>query len=323
MFVLGMAGFFNDFVMPAAWAGTMDIGGRYAGTVSGAMNMMGSIAGASSVLVVGYLLTWTGNWTLTFYISAAIYLVGAVCWLFLDSHTPDRAAGRSGMRRKPRAPCEYDLSPARLTCTFEESADGQSCSTNFALDGKVALVTGGARGLGRTLATALAEAGADVALTGRTLEACEQSGVRDRRGHRPPLPRLSGRRHDSRRRRTARGGRRGATSAAIDILVNNAGTNIRGPIEQLTEADWDTVIDTNLKGPFLCAAAIGPGMVRRGWGRVINLGSVLGVIALAGPRALRVVEGGHHQPHARARARVGGHRRDRKRASVPARSAPR
>jgi len=93
MIVLGFAGFFNDLVMPAAWAGTMDIGGRYAGTVSGAMNMMGSIAGASSVLVVGYLLAWTGNWTLTFYISAAIYLLGAFCWLFLDSHTPvERAA---------------------------------------------------------------------------------------------------------------------------------------------------------------------------------------------------------------------------------------
>jgi MFS family permease len=89
MIVLGFAGFFNDFVMPAAWAGTMDIGGRYSGTVSGAMNMMGSISGAASVLFVGYLLAWTsGNWTLTFYISAAIYLIGAVCWLFLDSHTP-------------------------------------------------------------------------------------------------------------------------------------------------------------------------------------------------------------------------------------------
>lgn len=94
MIVLGFAGFFNDFVMPAAWAGTMDVGGRYSGTVSGAMNTLGSIAGASSVLVVGYLLAWTsGNWTLTFYISAAIYLVGAICWLFLDSHTPlERAA---------------------------------------------------------------------------------------------------------------------------------------------------------------------------------------------------------------------------------------
>ena len=84
-----MAGFFNDVIMPAAWAGTMDIGGRYAGTVSGAMNMMGSIAGAFSVTVVAYILTWTNNdWTLTFMISSGIYLVGAVCWLFLDSHTP-------------------------------------------------------------------------------------------------------------------------------------------------------------------------------------------------------------------------------------------
>jgi MFS family permease len=89
MFVLGMAGFFNDFVMPAAWASTMDVGGRYSGTVSGAMNTLGSVAGASNALVVGYLLLWTNNnWTLTFYISAAIYLVGAICWLFLDSHTP-------------------------------------------------------------------------------------------------------------------------------------------------------------------------------------------------------------------------------------------
>ena len=96
MFVLGMAGFFNDFVMPAAWASTMDIGGRYAGTVSGAMNMMGSIAGAISVTVVGYLLAWTsGNWTMTFYISAAIYFLGAICWLFLDSHTPIERQGES------------------------------------------------------------------------------------------------------------------------------------------------------------------------------------------------------------------------------------
>ena len=88
MIVLGFAGFFNDFVMPAAWAGTMDIGGRYAGTVSGAMNMMGSIAGAVSVIFVGYLLAWTGDWTMTFYVSAGIYVLGAICWLFLDSHTP-------------------------------------------------------------------------------------------------------------------------------------------------------------------------------------------------------------------------------------------
>jgi MFS family permease len=92
MLVLGMAGLFNDFVMPAAWAGCMDVGGRYAGTVSGAMNMMASIAGALSPLVIGYLLAWTGqNWTLTFYISATVYSLGAICWLFLDAHTPMEA----------------------------------------------------------------------------------------------------------------------------------------------------------------------------------------------------------------------------------------
>ena len=92
MIVLGFAGLFNDFVMPAAWAGCMDVGGRYAGTLAGSMNMMGSIAGALSPLVVGYLLAWTNqNWTLTFYVSAAIYSVGAVCWIFLDAHTPMEA----------------------------------------------------------------------------------------------------------------------------------------------------------------------------------------------------------------------------------------
>src|ERR1044071_3659877 len=77
MIVLGIAGPFNDFVMPPAWAACMDVGGRYSGTVSGAMNMMGNIAGAVSLFAVGYLLAWTGqNWTVTFYVSAAVYSLG-------------------------------------------------------------------------------------------------------------------------------------------------------------------------------------------------------------------------------------------------------
>jgi NAD(P)-dependent dehydrogenase (short-subunit alcohol dehydrogenase family) len=68
----------------------------------------------------------------------------------------------------------------------------------------------------------------------------------------------------------------------VDILVNNAGINVRGPSDQLAEADWDAVIDTNLKGPFLCARTFGPLMAARGWGRVINLGSILSVIGLPG-----------------------------------------
>jgi MFS transporter, ACS family, glucarate transporter len=89
MVLLGLAGFFNDFVMPAAWAGTMDIGGRHAGTVSGSMNMLGNVGGALSPLAIGYILTFTNNnWPLTFYISSAIYLLGGLCWLFIDAHTP-------------------------------------------------------------------------------------------------------------------------------------------------------------------------------------------------------------------------------------------
>jgi NAD(P)-dependent dehydrogenase (short-subunit alcohol dehydrogenase family) len=152
---------------------------------------------------------------------------------------------------------------------------------NFRLDGKIALVTGGARGLGQAMATALAEAGADVALAGRSLETAEAAanGIASATGRRAKafaadvtlqadIDRLVGEVESA--------------LGPIDILINNAGVNIRGPITQLTEADWDTVVDTNLKGPFLCARAVGPRMVSRGWGRVINMASVLGVIALAG-----------------------------------------
>lgn len=157
----------------------------------------------------------------------------------------------------------------------------KSVLDSFRLDGKVALVTGGARGLGRTMATALAEAGADVAITARTLASCEDavSAIASGTGRRcqgfaaevtsiADVERLA---NDVE-----------AAFGQVDILVNNAGTNIRGQVDQLSEADWDAVIDTNLKGPFLCARALGPRMVKRGWGRVINLGSTLSVIALPG-----------------------------------------
>ena len=68
----------------------------------------------------------------------------------------------------------------------------------------------------------------------------------------------------------------------IDILVNNAGVNIRGPIEQLSEDDWDTVVDTNLKGPWLCCRAVAPVMRSQKWGRVINVSSMLGEISMPG-----------------------------------------
>jgi len=151
----------------------------------------------------------------------------------------------------------------------------------FRLDGRRALVTGGGRGLGREIAQAFAEAGADVALAGRALDTCRQAA------------------HEI----AAATGRRALAYAAdvtvaaevgrlvreveaglgpVDILVNNAGVNIRGAVEELSEADWDAVVDTNLKAPFLLMRALGAGMRERGFGRVINLGSILSTVSLAG-----------------------------------------
>jgi NAD(P)-dependent dehydrogenase (short-subunit alcohol dehydrogenase family) len=72
------------------------------------------------------------------------------------------------------------------------------------------------------------------------------------------------------------------TFGALDILVNNAGINIRGPIEELKESDWDSVLNTNLKGPWLVCRAAAAALKRKKWGRVINVSSMLGEISLPG-----------------------------------------
>ena len=151
--------------------------------------------------------------------------------------------------------------------------------SSFQLDGRVALVTGGSRGLGLVMATALAEAGADVAIVSRQQAQAEEAavGIADATG-----------------RRTLGIGADVTDADAVeamvarviddfehlDILINNAGVNIRKPIEEFDEESWDLVQATNLKGPFLCAKAVAPHMKARGYGRVINLGSMLGISAL-------------------------------------------
>ena len=86
---LAIASFANDLVMPTSWATCMDVGGKFCGTLSGSMNMMGGIVATASPAVVGWLV-WQSDeyWIITFYLSAAIYLMGAVFWLFLDPVTP-------------------------------------------------------------------------------------------------------------------------------------------------------------------------------------------------------------------------------------------
>ena len=151
----------------------------------------------------------------------------------------------------------------------------------FRLDGRRALVTGGARGLGRVIAHALAEAGADVAIASRSLAACEAAAaeIAEETG-RTTLGLAADITVTSQVDELIQGVE--SALGPIDILVNNAGINVRGASEQLAEADWDAVIATNLKAPFLCARAVGVGMRARGWGRVINLGSIMGVVALPG-----------------------------------------
>lgn len=151
----------------------------------------------------------------------------------------------------------------------------------FRLDGRRALITGGAKGLGRVMATALAQAGSEVALVSRTLSECESAAAE--------IAAATGRLAVAFAADVTQSSEVGrlaaeveATLGPIDILVNNAGVNVRGTAPELAEADWDAVIAVNLKAPFLCARAFGPGMAARGWGRILNMGSILSVIALPG-----------------------------------------
>jgi MFS family permease len=86
--VVALAGLFNDFVVPCAWGACMDVGGKFAGTFSGSMNMMGNLGGFIAPVAVGHIIQLTGRWNLAFYISSVVYLAGAVCWLLLDPVTP-------------------------------------------------------------------------------------------------------------------------------------------------------------------------------------------------------------------------------------------
>jgi MFS family permease len=89
MIAMGLASFFLDLTLPLCWRTTMDVGGPYAGTVSAAMNTSGQIGGAVGPVVVGYVLQYMNhNWMLTFAISAAIYVLGGLCWIWIDPVNP-------------------------------------------------------------------------------------------------------------------------------------------------------------------------------------------------------------------------------------------
>ena len=150
----------------------------------------------------------------------------------------------------------------------------------FDLTGRVAVVTGASRGLGQQFAKALARSGADLVVTSRSQDAvrpfCDEIAELGRRAIPLEL--------DLRQQASINNFAEAAIAAygKIDILVNNAGCNIRKPAVNVTWDDWNTVLDTNLRGTFFVAQAMGRHMIERGGGRVINIGSVTSVMGYAG-----------------------------------------
>ena len=149
----------------------------------------------------------------------------------------------------------------------------------FKLDGRVALITGGNRGLGFAMAQALAEAGATVVVTSRHEERAVESasalaGATGQRTMGLVVDVTDAEHIESMIQTVVK------EFGRIDILVNNAGINIRKPVEELDEASWDLVQHTNLKEPFLCSRAAARYMKEQRYGRIINISSMLGMVAL-------------------------------------------
>ena len=163
----------------------------------------------------------------------------------------------------------------------------------FDLTRRVALVTGASRGLGQTFARALARAGADLAVTARDAESLAPFVEEIEAMGRRCLPlALDVRNYDSIQEAV---GAAVAHYGGIDALVNNAGCNVRKPALEVTPDDWDLVLDTNLRGTFFVAQAVARGMVERGNGRIVNVGSVTAVAGYAGLAPYGASRGGVRQ----------------------------
>ncbi len=148
----------------------------------------------------------------------------------------------------------------------------------FDLTGRVALVTGGNKGLGRAMARGLALAGADIYIASRQEEELQTAleyilaGTKSRGAY--SVVDVSDRAQVKELQRKAE-----AEFGKIDILVNNAGMNWPQPIDEVTDEAWDRVLEVNLSSIMALTRAVAPGMKQRRWGRVIHISSIMGLVS--------------------------------------------
>jgi NAD(P)-dependent dehydrogenase (short-subunit alcohol dehydrogenase family) len=163
----------------------------------------------------------------------------------------------------------------------------------FSLKGKVAMVTGSSKGLGEAAAMAMAKAGADIAICGRNREDIDK--VVDKVN--AAGSRAAGFVLEVTSTETVKKGVAAILDhfGRVDILLNNAGTNHRVPVLEFPEEEWDRVVNTNLKGYYLVAKAVVPQMIKNGYGKVINMSSILGRIAIINQLAYASAKGGVEQ----------------------------
>ncbi len=149
----------------------------------------------------------------------------------------------------------------------------------FNLKGRGAVITGGSKGLGLAMAAGLASAGADLLLVSRHLEEASAAAADLAREY---GVRALGHAADVRQEGEVAGFVRAAEAAfgGVDILINSAGINIRGPVTELKVEEFERVMGINVTGTWLSCRAVLPGMRTRGWGRIINISSALGMVGL-------------------------------------------
>jgi len=153
-------------------------------------------------------------------------------------------------------------------------------AVSYRLDGQVGMVTGAANGIGRDLAAGLAEAGADIVIADLPAQAAAAAQT-------AALVRAHGRRaHVVAMDVTVVASIEAAVAEVVrefgrlDFLVNNAGVNVRKPVLDYSEAEWDKIVSVNLKGVFFCTQIAARQMVAQGGGRVVNIASQLAVVAM-------------------------------------------